>query len=126
LEYSLIDCQPMNSGFKARRGTTDVPGFECKLLVNSDEYWLTISASKTFLSSRGITKKEDYREFCQKVINERMGCGDFDYIKNKWKNNNKTCFALVTSLSHTTEQARITYGANWRNPSGWLGRVVQY
>jgi len=60
------------------------------------------------------------------VINERMGCGDFDYIKNKWKNNNKTCFALVTSLSHTTEQARITYGANWRNPSGWLGRVVQY
>jgi len=124
LKYKLTDCQPMNSVFKARRGTNEVPGFECKLLINSDEYWLVISVSKTLLSSMGITGNEDYRSLCQKIIKETMSRDDFDYIKDKWKNNDKTCFALVTSLEKTTEQAKMTYGHSWKEPGGWLTKVV--
>lgn len=126
MKCKIIDCQPMDRGFKYHRGTDGVPGYDFRITCNSEEYAFNVSASKTFLGGKGITKKEDYKRICLHVIKRGVDLGLFDEIKEKWQKNRKEGFALVTTLNMRTDQGKVDYGPSWKEPKGWLFKVITF
>jgi len=116
MKCKIIDCQPMDQGFGARRGTDGVPGYDFRIICDSEEYTLNVSASKTFLGNKKITKKEDYKRICWQVIKHGMDLGHFDEIKDIWQKNHKEGFVLVTVLNMRTDQGKVDYGPSWKEP----------
>jgi len=126
MKCRIIDCQPMDRGFGARRGTNGVPGYDFRIICDSEEYAFNVSASKTFLGKKRITKKEEYERICRHVVKQGIDLGHFDEIKEKWHKNHKEGFALVTALNMRTDQGKLDYRPSWKKPKGWLAKVITF
>ena len=124
--WEVIDCQEMIREPKANRGTDGVSGYNFRIVWDSEEYALNVSASKTFLGNKKITKKENYERICWQVIKQGMDLGHFDEIKEKWQKNHKEGFGLVTALNMCTDQGKVDYGPSWKEPKGWLMKVIEF
>ena len=112
-----IVSEPMNRGFSAKRGTERTPGYICKVLINADEYRLTVSAKETTVATY---KEEEYKALCEKIARGTKKSDILNEIKDKWKCNDKNGFALVHRVREG--QIIVTYGPSWEKPTGWTSK----
>lgn len=69
-----IVCKSMDRGFDAKRGTGKTPGYICKVLINTDEYWLTVSAKKGMVATY---EEEEVMFYAKRSAEDSWDCFGF-------------------------------------------------
>ena len=92
-----------------KRGINDVKDYRFGLLINSENYSITIGVAEGFLPVE-VSNKDQYKDFCKKVLRQTMEQLTYNKIKDCWKQS-KECVALVHG-------GKITYKPSWKE-QGW-------
>lgn len=90
-----------------KRGIGGVREYGFDLLMNAENYYIAIGAAENFLVNREVANKEQYRDFCEKVLRQTIDQLTYGKIKDRWKQNKKECVAFV-------HRGKITYKPSWK------------
>jgi len=105
VQYKIKYCESIERHGE-KRGIDGVRDYQFDLLINSENYYITVGAAENFFVNRNVTNKEQYKEFCEGVLRQTMDQLTYDKTKDRWKQN-KECVAFVHG-------GKITYKPSWK------------